>query len=117
VVFDDAEEDTMKQLIWLSFDLGIRGDYESMYQFLDNHHAKECANNVAALTYEYDGDLLAKLKAELTEAVTFDKRSRIYVIYQNPVGKPRGRFIVGKRKQAVWTGFGVETVDEEDVGE
>jgi len=107
----------MKQMIWLSFDLGIRGDYEGMYQFLDSRHARECGNGVAALTFEYDGDLVATLKAALGEAVSFDNKSRVYVIYHSEDRKAHGRFIVGKRKQPVWTGFGAETVDEEDVGE
>ena len=107
----------MKQMIWLSFDLGIRADYEGMYQFLDSHGAKECGNGTAALSFEYEGDLLSKLKAELTDAVTFDKRDRVYVVYHTEDKKPHGRFIVGKRKQAAWTGYGVQTADEEDIGE
>jgi hypothetical protein len=30
----------MEALIWLSLDLGIRGDFEGMYQFLGEHKAK-----------------------------------------------------------------------------
>ena len=29
--------------IWLSFDLGISGDYEGMYAWLDDKNAQECA--------------------------------------------------------------------------
>ena len=37
----------MKKFIWLSYDLGIGGDYESLYSWLDNHEAKECGDSVA----------------------------------------------------------------------
>jgi len=32
----------MKKLIWIAFDLGVRGDYDGIYEFLDTHEAKEC---------------------------------------------------------------------------
>lgn len=41
----------MKQLIWISYDLGVSGDYENLYAWLDDHGAKECgqSNRVALL--------------------------------------------------------------------
>jgi hypothetical protein len=30
--------------VWISFDLGVRGDYEGMYAWLDTHNAKECGD-------------------------------------------------------------------------
>jgi hypothetical protein len=107
----------MKQTIWLTFDLGIRGDYESMYRFLDTHNAKECGDRVAVFSYEFEGDLIAKLTEDLRSKVEFNSRSRIYVIYRREDGKPRGRFVVGKRKSPIWTGFGTNVFEEEDVGE
>jgi hypothetical protein len=32
---------------WLSFDLGVRGDYEALYEWLDALDAKECGDSVA----------------------------------------------------------------------
>ena len=40
-----------KQVIWISFDLGIRGDYENLYAWLDEHGAKECGDNFASIIY------------------------------------------------------------------
>ena len=32
---------------WLSFDLGLRGNYDALYEWLDAHDARECGENVA----------------------------------------------------------------------
>lgn len=107
----------MKKMIWMSFDLGIRGDYEGMYEFLDNHGAKDCGAGVAAFPFEFNGDLVAALKKEITEQIRSDRRTRIYAIFPGPDGKYKGRFVVGKRKSPPWSGFGAASVDEEDSGE
>ncbi len=107
----------MKAFIWLSFDLGVRGDFEGMYQFLDVHEAKECGDSVGAFSYEYKKDLLAELTKELKDSITFDKRSRVYVIYPAGKGKYMGKFIVGKRKAPPWAGYGPSDENEEDIGE
>jgi hypothetical protein len=44
---------SMKQRIWLSFDLGIKGDYQSLYKWLDARKARECGDSVAYFTFEY----------------------------------------------------------------
>ena len=31
-----------RSTIWISYDLGVRGDYENLYSWLDTHGAKEC---------------------------------------------------------------------------
>ena len=108
----------MKQMIWLSFDLGIRGDYEGMYSFLDNHEAMECGDNMAALQFEWSGgDMVKSLQKSLKESVKTEKRSRIYVVFKDGT-KVKGKFVVGKRKSSPWKGYGnLVTADEEDVGE
>ena len=104
----------MKSTIWLSFDLGGSGDYESMYSWLENHGAKECGSSVAFLkNYEFDGDLLEYLKADVGDTVALNRRSRIYVIF-NDDGHLRGRYVVGNRKAPPWTGFGDESEQEVD---
>jgi hypothetical protein len=107
----------MKQTIWVSFDLGIRGDYEGMYGFLDTHQAKECGDGVAVLQYDFEGDLAGKLKEDLAQSVKLDKRSRIYVVFPGENGKYKGRFIVGGRKPPPWAGYGSVAIDEEDRSE
>lgn len=106
----------MKTRIWISFDLGVRGDYESMYEFLDSRHARECGDGVATLDYEFESDLPAELEQEMTSCVTVDRKSRIYVIFKEE-GKLKGRFLVGRRKQPPWSGFATSELEEEDSGE
>jgi hypothetical protein len=108
----------MRAFVWFSFDLGVRGDFEGMYQFLDSHGAKECGDSVGAFHFDYKKDLIEELRKSLKEYVTFNKRSRVYAIFQKD-GKFAGRFIIGRRKSPPWTGFSVSNGDkeEEDVGE
>src|SRR5262245_8598298 len=65
--------------IWISYDLGVRGDYEGLYAWLDQHKAKECGDSVALLSYRYSGVLVEALKADLGESVETNKRTRMYV--------------------------------------
>ena len=107
----------MKKTIWLSFDLGITGDHESLYAWLDDHDAKECGDNLATLSYTFHGDLLTTLKQDLSAAVNIGKRDRIYVIWrESDTHKLKGRFLFGKRKAAPWVGFGTQEpqLDEEE---
>ena len=103
-----------RNAIWLSFDLGIQGDYESLFTWLDSNMALECGDNLAFLNYEHKGNLLKDLKADLANSVKIDKRSRIYVIYLDPNKKMKGKFLYGKRKSPSWAGYGPEGGDEED---
>ncbi len=107
----------MKKLIWLTFDLGIRGDYEGMYTFLDAHGAKECGDSTATLWYEFKNDLVKELARDLAKAVTLEKRSRVYVVFPGANDKYRGRFLFGKRKAPPWAGYGAAEPDVEDVSE
>ena len=98
----------MRRLVVLSFDLGIDGDYENMYAWLDDHAAKECGDNVAWFYYVYpDGNesLEQSLKSSLEESVRFGERSRVYVLHRSE-GKMKGKFIFGRRRSAPWVGFG-----------
>ena len=106
----------MKSTIWLSYDLGVRGDYESLYTWLDSHGAKECGESLAVITYTYNGSLLDNLRAELTEALTVDKRTRIYVVYRDKTStKVKGDFLFGGRRVPPWNGLasGGKETDEE----
>ena len=105
----------MKSAIWLSYDLGVNGDYENMYAWLDNHGAKECGGSVAYLQFTHDGDLPASLKSDIESGVALNKRSRICVIYKKDA-KLSGRYVVGQRKGAPWEGFGDKDETEEDLG-
>ena len=94
------------QLIWLSFDLGVKGDYEGMYRWLDAHEAKECGDSVAYLKYNFESDLIENLTQELTKDIQVTPRTRVYVIWRNLEHKSfSGRFIIGGRKAPPWAGF------------
>lgn len=101
--------------IWISYDLGIQGDYEGMYAWLDKHQAKECGDSVAVLSYQFEEPFLAALKADLKEAVDITKRTRIYVIYRDEKsGKNKGSFIYGGRRASPWLGYSGETAEMSD---
>lgn len=102
--------------IWLSFDLGVRGDYESLYQWLDRYGARECGDSFVFIeNYEYESDLLGELKKDIESTVGITKKSRFYVVYRNEQGKIGGKFVLGHRKASPWQGYaegsGVDVVD------
>lgn len=103
--------------VWISYDLGIRGDYEGLYGWLDSHQAKECGDSLAVLSYKHTGDIPAAIKKELGHVVGTNRRTRIYVIYKDrKTGKNKGRFVFGGRRAAPWSGYASdesETADDE----
>ena len=103
----------MKNLIWLAFDLGVQGDYEGIYGWLDERQAKECGDGLACLQFSFTGDLTAALQKDLKGRVKITPTARIYAIWSD-AGRMKGRFIVGKRRAAPWTGFGALALQEED---
>ena len=102
--------------IWISYDLGVRGDYEGMYAWLDQHKAKECGDSLALLTYRYSGGVLVDaLKADLGESVETNKRTRMYVIYHDDkTKKAKGHFLFGGRRIPPWAGVSGQGQDEDD---
>ncbi|HUT97619.1 MAG TPA: hypothetical protein VM054_00925 [bacterium] len=105
-----------KQRIWLSYDLGIEGDYESMYFWLDSHEARECGDSVASFVYIFRHDLIEEIKSDLEANVNLRKKDRVYIIFYDTVKKSlRGGFIFGGRKRhAPWFGYAIRTTPEED---
>ncbi|MGH9432555.1 MAG: hypothetical protein ACRD3T_13520 [Terriglobia bacterium] len=106
-----------RNFVWVSFDLGVKGDYEGMYAWLDSHDAKECGDSVACFSYEHPSiDLLQDMKEDLNKNVELDtKKSRIYVV-SNVDGKPKGKFIFGRRRNAPWVGVAATGEQGEDNG-
>lgn len=106
----------MEKFIWLSYDLGIKGDYQGIYSWLDDHGAKECGDSVAALPFSYEGgDFLEAVKADLEAEVSLDRHSRIYVVWMEE-RRVKGRFLVGKRRRSPWAGYGTLQEEYEDEG-
>ena len=106
-----------KRSIWLSYDLGLQGDYASLYQWLDAHGAKECGDSMALVNVDYSDSLKDRLKEELERSIEIDKKTRIYIVYRDEdTGKNKGVFLFGGRREAPWTGYSsseAESVDEE----
>ncbi len=107
----------MKHRVWISFDLGVRGDFTGMYEFLDSHGAKECGDSMGTFVLEYQGDIVKMLTKEIKNAIAVDKRSRVYAIYPTADGKHTGKFLIGGRKAPPWAGHAASQENEEDADE
>ncbi len=108
----------MKKAVWISFDLGVRGDYEGFYTWLDSKNAIECGDNFAFFKYDVPGDIVESLKKEIEENIEVNKKTRVYAIFRDPESKKmKGKFILGNRKAAPWTGYSgsPEQTEEEEV--
>ncbi len=105
-----------ERTIWISFDLGIEGDYEGLFSWLDENSARECGNNLAVLTFLVKNNLVNELLESLKQKVSFKEYDRIYVVYFDDK-KVKGKFIVGRRKaMAQWKGYAVKFAEDvEDV--
>ena len=60
---------SMKIAVWLSYDLGITGDYTGLYRWLDTHHGIECGNSTSFIKFEYREDFLTEIKSSMEEFV------------------------------------------------
>lgn len=98
----------MKNRCRLSFDLGLRGNFEDLYEWLDSIGAKECGDSVATFVTE-------KNREQITEELStlLGEKARVYIIGKLD-GKAGGRFIFGKRKRAPWSGYGGFIPEAED---
>jgi len=95
---------------WLAFDLGLRGDYTALYEWLDRHDAKECGESVATILSDQARDRIAN---ELSILLANQPNARVYIIDS----KPAGRFIVGKRRKSPpWIGYAEVAKNEDDEG-
>ena len=107
--------ENMEKSIWISYDLGVRGDYEGIYTWLDQYYAIECGDSLALLKYKYTDDLTENLKKDIKESVEINKKTRIYIIWRdNETKKMKGRFIFGTRKSPPWSGYAVNETEIED---
>lgn len=92
---------------WLCYDLGLRGDYEGLYEWLDRIGAKECSE--AAATF-VTAKTREQIKKELAKILS-ESPARIYLIAKRSDGKTMGGFILGKRKRPPWSGYAESSVD------
>ncbi len=94
---------------WLAFDVGIRGDFEKLYEWLANHDAVECCTFVASFVSNSPRN---RIEAEL-KGIVRGAKIRLYLIGTKP--KVLGRFIAGTRKEAPWAGYSFKNVLVEDL--
>lgn len=98
---------TTEKTFWISYDLGIRGDYTGLYSWLDKLDAKECGDSIAVIKVKINGEIVSTLKRELKKKVKLSKTDRIYLINRdNTTGTVKGNFLFGGRKRAPWEGYG-----------
>ena len=108
----------MKIPVWISYDLSVKGDYEGLYAWLDDHDAIECGDSIAFFLWNDTGigDIPSQIKESLLASIDYDeKKDRVYVIYKNEMEEKNtinGRFILGKRKANPWTGFSSNKEEE-----
>lgn len=101
-----------KKSIWLSYDFGLKGNYASLFRFLDNHEAIDCGNGLAYFQYANPNSLSSEalievLKTDLISLVDPSPNDRIYVIWREELtSSVKGKFLFGKRKSAPWSGYG-----------
>lgn len=106
------------EFVILNFDLGIRGDYDNLYIFLDKNNAIDCGNSNCVFQYKFSGsdlnydDKFNQILDSINKVVTFSKNDRIYVIVHNEEGNPKGKFIIGQRKTPVWDGYAIKEDDD-----
>jgi hypothetical protein len=89
---------------WISHDLGIRGNYDELYAWLDGLGAKECGESVGTFVSDVSREQLTR---ELKKLV--GPSGRVYMI----TTKAGGKFIIGKRRAAPWAGYAVTELDSE----
>lgn len=105
-----------KKACWISYDLGLKGDYSGLYTWLDTMGAKECGDSIAFFTKEFEDNLIDEIKTDIAKNVKLNKTDRIYLIYlENKTSKIKGNFLFGGRRRAPWEGYaiGVQGTDED----
>jgi hypothetical protein len=104
------------KVYWLSYDLGVGGDYQHLYQWLDDKDAKPCGNSVAFFYFQYKSSEPDKeLLEEIKQTVNLEPGNVLYVVRKKEDDeKYYGSFLYGKRKSAPWVGYGTKTSEVED---
>ena len=112
---------------WVSYDFGLKGDYNGLYSWLDERDAKECGNGVAFIKIIIKDENnfnssreLQKIFDSMKKKINISKSDRIYLIWEDSeTNRTKGRFFSGSRKQSPWEGYGnlKNSSDETDSAE
>lgn len=102
---------------WLSYDFGIDGNYNQLFQWLDSVKAVECGDSVASfqlnLNFKSSDDIPKTALKKIKEHVQLRKQDRLYLIWRDG-SKVRGEFIHGQRHRSPWAGYAVEGPEGEE---
>lgn len=109
---------TNENTFWLSFDLGFKGDYENLYQWLDSVGASDRGQGLALISnYKRKNtsiSLQEEIKSILQEKMTIKPSDRIYLIHSEE-DKTKGIFLFGRSKRGLWEGYSSINSTKEDV--
>lgn len=111
----------MNKVIFISFDFGLKSDYENLYKWLDENEAVERGYGMAYIKNFRVGKKLTTDKAfvfhmrkVIKEKVKIGNNDRIYMIWNGIEDdtKMRSGFIFGSAKQSPWTGYAQKSADD-----
>jgi hypothetical protein len=100
--------------VWLTYDLGVQGDYESLYAWLDERNAVECGDSAATFFVDRtDADPATSIAKSIRKNVKLGPRARFYLVRVRE-GKAKGGFIIGNRKAPPWLGASGEPSSDDE---
>jgi len=104
--------------IYINFDLGLRGDYDRLYSWLDSMKALECGDSTALIQKTFENDdhnyIYDFLRNEINQKVGIKPSDGIYISFIGSDGQLKGKFLFGGRKRALWEGCAVNGDGVED---
>ncbi|WP_138481994.1 hypothetical protein [Dyadobacter bucti] len=104
----------MKKLIFISYDFGMKGDYEGLFKWLDENNAEERGYGIGIIKeYSYDNKSIKTdnefwefVRDELKNKVKLGSNDRIYMIWNSlESNKTKAAFLFGRSKQSPWAGY------------
>lgn len=103
----------MNKTIFITYDFGMKGDYEGLFKWLDEHNAEERGYGIGIIKkYNYnsliktDIEFLKSVRIELKNKIKISSNDRIYMIWNSiEENKIAAGFLFGKSKQSPWTGY------------
>lgn len=109
--------------IVLTFDFGMKGDYEGLFKWLDENNAEERGYGVAVIpNYHIDKNittdlgLLNSVRETLNARIKIGNSDRIYMLWPSLEKQTlQAGFVFGKQKQSPWEGFAQNAEDKLDV--
>ena len=83
--------------VWISYDLGSKGDFTNMYRWLKGYEALECGNSTAQIWYskERGRKLVPSLRKEIEEAIAINAETRIFIIYRGSKNTLHEKWLIG----------------------